>query len=71
MLNIHTLLNLNRNSKVQALSSLQTLIYILPLTRPHLLAVRCKVIVGYFLTEGSFLESASLELGWFLFFANT
>ena len=39
------LLNLNRNSKVRAVSSLQTFLMPIPLTRPHPHAVRHKVII--------------------------
>ena len=45
LLFIHTLLNLNRNSKVQAVSSLRTFPHPFHLTRPHPHAVGCKVII--------------------------
>ena len=45
LLFIHTLLNLNRNSKVRAVSSLRTFSTPIPLTRPHPHAVRRQVII--------------------------
>ena len=45
LLFMHTLLNLNRNSKVRAVSSLRTFSTPIPLTRPHPHAVRRKVII--------------------------
>ena len=67
LLFIHTLSNLNRNSKVRAVSSLRTFSTSIPwhdlihtlLGAKSLLSV----IVGKFLTEANFLESAGLELG--------